>query len=92
VKNDLDVRTALFYGVGLVIACAGIGLAVIGSDRLASVGLTLVNLSALVGVAGYFAGKRANLDDAFEAGYQAGFHRGERAKPKVLRMDRGQSA
>jgi hypothetical protein len=49
-------------------------------------GLTVVVMAGMAGVCWYFAGKRANLDDAFEAGYQAGFYRGERVKPKVIRL------
>lgn len=49
-------------------------------------GLTLLVISGMGGVCWFFAGKRATLDDAYEIGYQAGFHRGERVKPKVIRL------
>lgn len=37
-------------------------------------------------LAGVFSGRRSSIDDAFEAGYQAGHHRGQRVRPKVIQL------
>lgn len=52
----------------------------------------LARLAVVMGgqlaVSAYFAGKRGTVDDAFQAGYDAGFHKGERCRPKIIRLDR----
>ena len=72
-------------------ACAA--LLVAGSAMVAShfdasspwlmLGLTAIQLAVGAAVAFYFAGKRQTIDDAYQMGYEAGFHKGERVKPKV---------
>lgn len=51
------------------------------------IGLLFVILAAMGGACAYFAGKRGTVDDAYEMGYQAGFRKGERVRPKVIRLE-----
>lgn len=50
------------------------------------IGALVIIMGGQVAVSAYFAGKRGNLDDAFQAGFQAGFYKGERVRPKVVRL------
>lgn len=80
-----------FAALTIALALAGVILTSAEFDPTKAVfflGLVFVLLAAMGGVCWYFSGKRGTLDDAFEAGYQAGFHRGERVKPKVIRLER----
>lgn len=60
------------------------------TDALFFLGVVAVLLAAMGGVCWYFAGKRGHLDDAFEAGYRAGLHKGQRIRPRVIRLERDQ--
>lgn len=50
------------------------------------IGMAALLAAVILGVCAYFARNRHHLDDAFDAGYQSGFHRGQRVKPKVIRL------
>lgn len=91
---SIEPRELAFAGVAFVLLVTGVVMVVAGwgsAGPLLTIGVGTVQLSALGSVATYFAGKRANLDDAFEAGYQAGFYRGQRIKPKVVRLPSGRT-
>ena len=81
-----------FAALTIVVALAGLVLTSADWDptnALFFLVLVLILLAAMGGVCWYFAGKRATLDDAFEVGYEAGFRRGERVRPKVIQMPSG---
>ncbi len=51
-------------------------------------GVASLMVTAVLGMSAYFMRKSHHQDDTFEAGYQAGFYRGQRVKPKVIRLER----
>lgn len=81
------------------IAAGAIGASAVGliathfdtNDPLFSIGEFVSLMSFGLFVAGFFTGKRSSIDDAFEAGYQAGHHRGQRVKPKLIYLPTGRT-
>lgn len=77
----------------LTVAVALFGLIAVSVDYDTTSGLFFIGLVAVVlagmgGVCWYFSGKRGTLDDAYQVGYDAGFDKGRRVRPKVIRLER----
>lgn len=60
-----------------------------GSDRdWFIIGTLMMVVGVVLAVCAYFAKNRHHLDDAFQAGFTSGLHKGQRIRPKVIRLER----